>query len=84
MNVLVPIHLFDRTEYIEAEIQIRTVAMDCWASLDHKLSYKLPEDVPEELRISMARRAREIRDLDKSVQHLYEIVKDYKDKIKSE
>lgn len=84
LNVLVPIHLFDRTEYIEAEIQIRTVAMDCWASLDHKLSYKLPEDVPEELRISMARRAREIRDLDKSVQHLYEIVKDYKDKIKSE
>lgn len=84
LNVLVPIHLFDRVEYVEAEIQIRTVAMDCWASLDHKLSYKLPEDVPDELRISMARRAREIRDLDKSVQHLYKIVKEYKEKYKNE
>ena len=49
LNVLVPIHLFDKTEYIETEIQIRTVAMDCWASLDHKLRYKLPREIPEEL-----------------------------------
>lgn len=83
LNVLVPIHLFDRTEYVEAEIQIRTIAMDCWASLDHKLSYKLPEDVPEELRNSMSEKAREIRALDKSVQHLYEIVKRYQDNIKN-
>ena len=40
MHVLIPILLGEITEYIEAEIQIRTVAMDCWASLDHKLRYK--------------------------------------------
>lgn len=77
LNILVPIYLLDRTEYIESEIQIRTVAMDCWASLDHKLSYKLPKIVPEELRASMALKAEEIRKLDKSVQQLYEIVKKY-------
>lgn len=77
LNVLVPVHLFGRTEYIESEIQIRTVAMDCWASLDHKLAYKLPEDIPEELRIEMGKKAKEIRKLDKSVQELYEIVKKY-------
>ena len=49
INILVPVHLFDKTEYIEAEIQIRTVAMDCWASIDHKLRYKLPNKIPEEL-----------------------------------
>lgn len=77
LNVLVPVHLFGRTEYIEAEIQIRTVAMDCWASLDHKLGYKLPKDIPEELRFEMSKKAKEIRKLDKSVQELYEIVKKY-------
>ena len=41
INILVPVHLEGKTEYIEAEVQIRTVAMDCWASLDHKLRYKL-------------------------------------------
>lgn len=77
LNILVPVHLFNRTEYIEAEIQIRTVAMDCWASLDHKLGYKLPKDIPEELRVEMSKKAKEIRELDKSVQSLYEIVKKY-------
>jgi len=33
--VYVPIYLDNKEEYIEAEIQIRTVAMDFWASLDH-------------------------------------------------
>ena len=36
LNILVPIHLDNETEYVEAEIQIRTIAMDFWASLDHK------------------------------------------------
>jgi len=77
LNLLVPVHLFNRTEYVEAEVQIRTVAMDCWASLDHKLRYKLTEDIPEELKIEMEEQAKEIRKLDKSVQRLYEIVKKY-------
>ena len=46
MNVLVPLRLQERVEYIEAEIQIRTIAMDFWASLDHKLRYK-QKDIPD-------------------------------------
>ena len=41
MIVEVPIYLENGIEYIEAEIQIRTIAMDFWASLDHKLRYKI-------------------------------------------
>ena len=39
-------------EYVEAEIQIRTMAMDFWASLDHKIQYKyngIPKDVAQEM-----------------------------------
>ncbi len=77
MNILVPIHLEERTEYIEAEIQIRTVAMDCWASLDHKLRYKLPDDIPDTLEEEMLNCSLEIERLDVKMQKLYEIVKQY-------
>ncbi|MBQ6494716.1 MAG: hypothetical protein IJI49_01795 [Bacilli bacterium] len=40
LNVEVPVKLLDKTEYVEVEIQIRTIAMDMWASLEHKLFYK--------------------------------------------
>lgn len=38
--VKVPVTFTDKTIYVKVEIQIRTVAMDFWASLEHKLKYK--------------------------------------------
>lgn len=38
--VKVPIYLNEQMEYREAEIQIRTMAMDFWATIEHKLKYK--------------------------------------------
>jgi len=83
LNILIPVYLSSRIEYVEAEIQIRTVAMDCWASLDHKLRYKLPKDVPDSLRSSMSEKAMEIRKLDRSVQELYEMVREFNEKSSS-
>ena len=40
MIVTVPVYLSDRNVDTKVEIQIRTVAMDFWASLEHKLKYK--------------------------------------------
>lgn len=40
MIVLVPVELINEKVMVKAEIQIRTMAMDLWASLDHKLNYK--------------------------------------------
>lgn len=77
INILVPIHLFDKTEYVEAEIQIRTVAMDCWASIDHKLRYKLPSDIPTELEQEMLLRAEEMLDMDKKMDLLNDMLKKY-------
>ena len=42
----IPIFLKDEKKNMRVEVQLRTIAMDFWASLDHKLSYK--KDIPEE------------------------------------
>ena len=80
LNILVPIYLEEKLEYVEAEIQIRTVAMDFWASLDHKLQYKLPEDIPVYLERELLSCSDVIKIMDLKMQNLYDIVKKYTDK----
>ena len=46
MLVTVPIYLTDRTVDTKVEIQIRTMAMDFWASLEHKIYYKFEGHAP--------------------------------------
>ena len=53
--VSVPIYLSDETKQMNVEVQFRTIAMDFWASLDHKLKYKKdnlkhPEIIEQELK----------------------------------
>ena len=43
--VEVPVKLTQRTIYVKAEIQIRTLAMDFWANLEHKIKYKTEKNV---------------------------------------
>ena len=50
MIVTIPIFLSDRIVDTMVEIQIRTVAMDFWASLEHKINYKFEGNVPEHIR----------------------------------
>ena len=47
MLVTVPIFLSDRVEDAKVEIQIRTIAMDFWASLEHKIYYKFEGNAPD-------------------------------------
>ncbi len=47
MIVTVPVFLSDRAVDMKVEIQIRTIAMDFWASLEHKIYYKLENRTPE-------------------------------------
>ena len=49
MLVEVPVYLSSKMEYVKVEIQIRTIAMDFWASLEHKMRYKYKSDVPVKL-----------------------------------
>lgn len=47
MLVTIPIFLSDRVIDTKVEIQIRTIAMDFWASLEHKIYYKFEGNAPE-------------------------------------
>ena len=48
----------------KVEIQIRTVAMDFWASLEHKIHYKFEGDAPESIKNELVECARMVSDLD--------------------
>ena len=50
MIVSIPVYLSDRTVDTKVEVQIRTVAMDFWASLEHKIHYKFEGDAPENIK----------------------------------
>ncbi len=64
MIVTVPVYLSDRTVETKVEIQIRTVAMDFWASLEHKIHYKFEGDAPEHIRSELVECAKLVADLD--------------------
>ena len=49
MVVTIPVYLTDGPVETKVEIQIRTVAMDFWASLEHKIAYKLEGNPPVKL-----------------------------------
>lgn len=77
--VLVPIYLENVVEYIPAEIQVRTVAMDFWASLDHKIRYKFKEAIPLEVQQKMEDYAKDIQELDYKMYSLNQIMNKYQD-----
>lgn len=64
MIVTVPVYLSDRIVDTKVEIQIRTVAMDFWASLEHKMHYKFEGDAPEHIKNELIECARLVSDLD--------------------
>lgn len=55
---------------MKVEVQLRTIAMDFWASVEHKLRYKkdLPEDLQKELYDELSACAEESANLDLRMQ----------------
>ena len=78
MLVKIPIYFIDKEELIEAEIQIRTESMDFWATLNHKISYKLNNAIPKSIKDEMYKCSLDIKKLDKKIFHINKIVKKYK------
>lgn len=69
--VSVPIFLAEKTEYVMAEIQIRTIAMNLWASLEHEMKYKSEDDVSDELKTRLKNNADSIANIDKEMQSIF-------------
>ena len=71
--VTVPVFLSESTELVKVEIQIRTIAMDLWASLEHELSYKLANGRTENVTKELKDCADIISNIDLRMQNLYNI-----------
>ena len=76
MIVSVPIFLSHETMETKVEIQIRTVAMDFWASLEHKINYKYDGTVPEHIKRELSECAEMVSDLDAKMMSLNEEIKE--------
>lgn len=64
MLISVPIFLSDSVVDIRVEIQIRTIAMDFWASLEHKIYYKFEGNAPDYISKELRECAGIVSDLD--------------------
>lgn len=77
MIVSTPVYLSDRTVEAKVEIQIRTVAQDFWASLEHKMNYKFEGNAPAELKKELVECAEIVAKLDETMLQLNEEVQNY-------
>ena len=73
LDIRVPVYLSDRTELV---IQIRTIAMDFWASLEHDIRYKVDKTkLPEGINEEMLACAGKIAEIDRQMQEMYRRIK---------
>ncbi len=75
--VNVPVFLSEGKENVAAEVQIRTIAMDFWASLEHEIAYKLPERKSKKIKKELKDCAEVINDTDKRMQKMYNVLTSY-------
>ncbi|MEK3889184.1 GTP pyrophosphokinase [Bacillus sp. FSL K6-3431] len=84
MIIEIPIFMSDRVENTYVEIQIRTIAMDFWASLEHKIYYKYNKDIPEHLSKELEETATVAAELDRKMERLHKEVSILKEEDKEE
>lgn len=67
----VPVFMSDQIENVCVEVQIRTIAMDFWASLEHKIYYKYDKEVPQHLLDELKEAAITVSQLDKKMENIH-------------
>lgn len=75
MIVSIPIYLSEKRVDAKVEIQIRTVAMDFWASLEHKIYYKFEGNAPDYISKDLRECAQMVSTLDEKMLSLNEAIK---------
>jgi len=74
----IPVFMTDRVENVFVEMQIRTIAMDFWASLEHKIFYKFDKSVPEEMLKELKEAAESANALDQKMENLHKEINEIK------
>lgn len=82
----VPVFFAKEKKWIPVEVQFRTIAMDFWASLEHKLRYKkdLPHEVAEQIAQELKHCAEGSHDLDMRMQAINQTIENYSRRTKRE
>ncbi|MGD7045675.1 GTP pyrophosphokinase [Jeotgalibacillus proteolyticus] len=80
----VPVFMSDRVENVCVEVQIRTIAMDFWASLEHKIYYKYNKEVPQKLVDELKEAALSAAQLDRKMEGIQKEMNQLKDTVSTE
>lgn len=64
MIILYPVHTAIGTKNVMVEIQIRTLAMNFWATIEHSLNYKYASNIPEDIKARLKNAAKSAATLD--------------------
>lgn len=70
MHVEIPVRMLNEEQWIQVEIQLRTVAMDFWASLEHKIRYKNESEIPDSISSELKLCATLVEKMDAEMQFL--------------
>ena len=68
--VQIPVYLSETTHNVKVEVQLRTIAMDFWACLEHELHYKTTANVPDSVRRELFRVAETIAITDREMEEI--------------
>ena len=73
-----PIFLDDEKRLMKVEVQFRTISMDWWACLEHKIRYKKDVEVPEKIALELFECAETAAALDKRMEQIQKAVAEHK------
>lgn len=71
-----PVQLIDEVKVVLVEIQIRTLAMNFWASIEHSLNYKYQGEFPDEINTRLQKAAESAFQLDEEMSTIREEIKE--------
>ena len=79
LTIKIPVFLAEKTVNVPVEVQIRTIGMDFWSSLEHKLKYKSQAVIEDDLRHDLTKCAETIANVDRKMEEIYNRIKTYED-----
>lgn len=79
LHIEYPVYMTSGTTHVRVEIQIRTIAMDFWASIEHKIYYRYREKAPKIIQAELKGCADMISNLDDRMYNLKRIISTFED-----
>ena len=73
MIIAVPVYYLDTMEYFPVEIQLRTMTMDLWASMEHRICYK--GETPESTSEAFQYYSEELSKMERKMKHLLDEIR---------